>query len=157
GLRPGRVLDVGCGDGGFLNRIRRAGWAVEGLDFDEEAIKAAKVKYGLDLKQGDLSSVHFPEASFDAIVLNHVIEHVPNPLETFAQCHTLVKPGGRFVMTTPNSMSIGHETFQVYWRGLEPPRHLHIFSGRTLKECAERSGFEVVRAGSSAANADIIV
>src|SRR6266850_2835442 len=60
-LPTGRVLDVGCGDGGFLNRIRQKGWAVEGIDFDQQAIRCAKEKYGLELKQGDLKSSGFPE------------------------------------------------------------------------------------------------
>jgi 2-polyprenyl-3-methyl-5-hydroxy-6-metoxy-1,4-benzoquinol methylase len=155
-LPPGRLLDVGCGDGGFLNLMRQQGWIVEGMDFDLQAIAAAKEKYGVVLQHGDLASVHFQEASFDAITLNHVIEHVPDPLDTFARCRRLLKPGGRLVITTPNIMSLGHKHFGVHWRGLEPPRHLHLFSAVTLKECARRIGLEVLHAGTTAAHADII-
>jgi 2-polyprenyl-3-methyl-5-hydroxy-6-metoxy-1,4-benzoquinol methylase len=155
-LPPGRVLDVGCGDGTFLNRIRKTGWSVEGFDFDEKVLTSAKAKYGLDLKHGDIKSLGFQKESFDAITLNHVIEHVPDPLEMFAECRSLLKPGGRLVMTTPNTASLGHKTFQRHWRGLEPPRHLHLFSARTLKVCAVRSGLEVIRASTTAAHADIV-
>ncbi len=157
GLRPGRLLDVGCGDGGFLHRMRNLGWAVEGLDFDRQAIENAKKKYGLELHHGDLRSVRFSDDSFDAITMNHVVEHVPDPLEVFAECRALLKPGGKLVIATPNNRSLGHKVFQLYWRGLEPPRHLHIFSAATLRECATRSNLKVVHAGSSAANADIII
>jgi 2-polyprenyl-3-methyl-5-hydroxy-6-metoxy-1,4-benzoquinol methylase len=156
-LPPGKVLDVGCGDGGFLNRIRMAGWSIAGVEFDEKAIAHARSEYGLTVHHGDLKSARFPDASFDAITLNHVIEHVPEPLQLFAECQRLLKPAGRLVMTTPNSASLGHRTFRNFWRGLEPSRHLFLFSANTLGECARRTGLEIIRAGTSAANADIII
>src|SRR5882672_7322950 len=79
-LTPGRLLDVGCGDGLFLNRMRKLGWAVEGVDFDSNAIATARTKYSLDLHHGDLASARFPDDRFDAVTLKHVIEHVPEPV-----------------------------------------------------------------------------
>jgi 2-polyprenyl-3-methyl-5-hydroxy-6-metoxy-1,4-benzoquinol methylase len=157
GLPPGRLLDVGCGDGGFLNRARTAGWSVEGVEFDEKAVAGARDKYGVTVHHGDLISARFAEGSFDAITLNHVIEHLPDPLEVFAECKRILKPSGKVVMTTPNSSSLGHRAFQGYWRGLEPPRHLFLFSAATLRDCARRSGLAVVDARTTAANADIII
>jgi len=156
GERPGRVLDVGCGDGGFLNRMRSRGWSVDGLDFDIQAIESAKAKYQMNLRHGDIKSPNFLSDSFDAITLNHVIEHVPNPLEVFAESFRILRPGGKLVMATPNILSSGHAEFKQYWRGLEPPRHLHIFSRNALVECARRVGLEVEISGTTAANADII-
>jgi len=68
----------------------------------------------------------------------------------------LLKPGGRLAMATPNNQSLGHRIFQKHWRGLEPPRHLQLFSPRTLSECARRTGLEILRSCSTAANADVI-
>jgi 2-polyprenyl-3-methyl-5-hydroxy-6-metoxy-1,4-benzoquinol methylase len=152
----GRLLDVGCGDGEFLNRMRNEGWSVDGVDFDRQAIENANRKYGMKLQCGSITTPGFAEASFDAITLYHVIEHVPDPLEVFFECHRLLKPGGCLVMATPNAESLGHRTFGNCWRGLEPPRHLQLFSPRTLAECARRARLEVVRAYSTAANADVI-
>jgi SAM-dependent methyltransferase len=154
---PGALLDVGCGDGSFLARMRSRGWDVAGVDFDANAIATAKRKHGLDLHHGDLTDVDFPADRFDAIALNHVIEHVPDPLSLLVECRRILKPGGRLILVTPNSASMGHQQFGRHWRGLEPPRHLHIFSSANLAEFARRAGLCIHRADSSAAHADIII
>lgn len=154
---PGKLLDVGCGDGLFLNRMSRWGWTVDGVDFDGKAIQNAKAKYGLTLRHGDLHGAHFADATFDAITLSHVIEHVPDPINLMVEVRRILKPGGRVVLTTPNSGSWGHERFQPCWFGLDPPRHLNVFSPRTLGELARRAGLLVSKVTSTAANADIFI
>ena len=154
---PGGLLDVGCGDGTFLARMRRRGWHVAGVDFDAKAIASAKRKYGLNLRQGELRDAAFPPDSFDAITLNHVIEHVPQPLDVLVECRRLLKPQGRLIVMTPNAAGLGHERFGSYWDGLDPPRHLHIFSSANLAKCARRAGLEVLVAESTAGRADTII
>jgi ubiquinone/menaquinone biosynthesis C-methylase UbiE len=156
-LKPGKVLDVGCGDGKFLNRMKQLGWSVAGVDFDAKAVANAKSMYGLDLHRGDLASAKFPDNSFDAITMSHVIEHVPDPLALFAEVRRILKSGGRLVLTTPNSGSFGHEKFKQYWFGIDPPRHLNIYSLKTLRECARRVNLKVIETISTAANADIFL
>jgi 2-polyprenyl-3-methyl-5-hydroxy-6-metoxy-1,4-benzoquinol methylase len=153
---PGKLLDVGCGDGGFLAKMRTRGWQVAGLDFDAKAIANAEQLHGLKLQTGDLISARFAAGTFDAITMNHVIEHVPEPISEFAECHRILRPGGRLVVLTPNILSTGHQVFGRHWRGLEPPRHLHIFSPNALRKCAEEAGLRVIEARSSAGNADVI-
>src|SRR5882724_1429102 len=63
GLPPGRLLDVGCGDGAFLDRMRREGWSVEGVDFDQRAIENANRKYGMKLHHGSIKTPDFAAAS----------------------------------------------------------------------------------------------
>ncbi|MBP2688018.1 MAG: putative S-adenosylmethionine-dependent methyltransferase [Deltaproteobacteria bacterium] len=139
---PGhRLLDVGCGGGDLLARMRRSGWYVEGVDVDAAALDQARLKHGLRVYLGSLEDLRFPEDSFDAITMNHVIEHVHEPVPMIRECFRLLRPGGRLVLVTPNSNSMGHREFGSCWRGLEPPRHLHLFTMRTLAECATRAGF----------------
>jgi len=159
-LSPGRVLDVGCGDGRFLYRMHQRGWSVAGLDFDLNAIEAAKEKYakfGFELLQTDLFSARFPDNSFDAVTMNHVIEHVPDPVALLTEVRRILKPGGRLVSITPNIQSWGHSHFGEYWRGLEIPRHLQIFSLPALALCARRAAFTNIQVKSSAARADMII
>lgn len=156
-LKPGKLLDVGCGDGKFLNRMKPHGWAVDGVDFDSKAIANAKIKYGLDLHCGDLHGVKFADQTFDAVTMSHVIEHLPDPLKLLQELWRILKTGGRLVVTTPNSAGFGHQKFGAYWFGIDPPRHLKIYSPRTLRSCAERIGFKEIKTKTTAANADIFL
>jgi 2-polyprenyl-3-methyl-5-hydroxy-6-metoxy-1,4-benzoquinol methylase len=159
-LRPGRILDVGCGSGLFLYRMHQLGWSVTGLDFDDKAIAYAKAQYskhGFELFQTDLAGARFPDNSFDAVTMNHVIEHVPEPVKFLAEVKRVLKPGGRLVAVTPNVQSLGHMLFQDCWSGLEPPRHLQIFSLQALENCARQASFQTVEVKSSAANADVVI
>lgn len=137
----GSVLEVGCGSGYLLNNLKMAGWKnVKGIDFDSSAIEYARSK-GLDVECGDLESVELANSSFDAIVISHVIEHLYNPFDVLEHIFELLKPGGIIVIVTPNSRAIGRILFRQNWRGLEPPRHIQIFSPAGLKALCVRSGF----------------
>jgi len=76
--------------------------------------------------------------------MNHVIEHVHDPLGSLAEIHRVLREGGTLVVTTPNADSWGHRHFGPDWRGLEPPRHLQIFNGNNLVALAQRTGFAQV-------------
>jgi len=139
----GRLLEIGCGNGATLELLRSLGWHTEGLDIDPEAVERAR-RGGLLVQLGTLQSQMFPAESFDAIVSSHVIEHVPNPTSLVHECYRLLKPGGRMVSITPNGGSWGHRFYQRDWRGLEPPRHLHIFTKEALTGLCLKAGFESV-------------
>jgi len=155
-VSPGKLLDVGCGAGVFLHRMHDLGWSVTGIDFDAKAIENAKKKYGdgLTFMNTDLPGARFPDNSFDAVTMSHVIEHVPDPVALLIEIRRILKAGGRLVITTPNIRSFGHEKFQDCWVGLDAPRHLQIFSLPALQKCARKAGFDAVKASTSAAHAD---
>jgi 2-polyprenyl-3-methyl-5-hydroxy-6-metoxy-1,4-benzoquinol methylase len=140
----GRLLDVGCGSGDWMRRMEGLGWQVEGLDFDERAVQVAR-GLGLKVRRGALEEQKYPAQTFDAVTLNHVIEHVPAPVETLRECARVLKPGGRLYLGTPNSQALGHRVFKAHWRGLEIPRHLHIFSPSSLERALKEAGFREVR------------
>lgn len=134
----GKLLDVGCGNGKFLSRMRGLGWEGEGVEIDPQAVIQARAQ-GLTVRQGVLEEQKYPENSFDAITLNHVIEHVHDPVGLLRECHRLLKPGGRLVIATPNPASWGHKMFREHWRGLEPPRHLFLYSRKVMAELLQRA------------------
>lgn len=75
--------------------------------------------------------------------LSHVIEHVEDPVRLLGECRRVLRPSGRIVITTPNVESWGHLLFGAAWRGLQPPRHVMLYSLRTMRICAHAAGFRV--------------
>ena len=148
--RRGRLLDVGCGNGHFLSQMQNLGWEVVGVEPDREAVRVARGHTGLAVHQGTLEEVVFPDNSFDAVTMNHVIEHAAHPIRTLMACRRVLKPGGQLVVVTPNTESVGHRLFQEAWVHLDPPRHLHLFSLRTLRACAEEAHLRALRLWTTA-------
>ncbi|MCL5884011.1 MAG: class I SAM-dependent methyltransferase [Deltaproteobacteria bacterium] len=155
---PGaRLIDVGCGNGDFLAHMRERGWSVEGAEVDPKAVVNARARHDIEVHLGSLAELGLPADTFDAVTMNHVIEHVHEPLALVSECLRVIKPGGRLVLVTPNSESLGHRRFRQNWRGLEPPRHLHIFSADALGSLVVRAGFSSFETWSSPANAEGIL
>jgi SAM-dependent methyltransferase len=143
--QPGRLLEVGCGAGRFLHRMRRAGWSVAGVEFDPDAAARVQRRYGIRVDVGGLADMHFAEAEFDVVAMSQVIEHVHDPLALLRECHRVLRPSGRLLATTPNALGLAHRLYGRHWRGLEPPRHLHVFTPAALEHCARMSGFPHLR------------
>jgi SAM-dependent methyltransferase len=154
---PAALLDVGCGHGTFLAAMAERGWQVAGVDFDPAAVEAARSVHGLDVLVGTVDTMVERGTSFDVVTASHVVEHVPDPVEFLAQCRRLLRPGGRVVLKTPNADSFGSRRYGRAWRGLEPPRHLHIFTIAALESCARKAGFAGSRCFTSSAGADVIL
>lgn len=139
--KPWRVLDVGCGTGNTLVLLKELGWEVYGLDIDKNAIKVAKVR-GLNVKLGGYEKTSsFPDNYFDSIRLYHVFEHIPNPDNCLQLIYKKLKPGGEVILGTPNSNSLVSRIFGKFWFNLDIPRHLFIFSPKTLSKIVKKNGF----------------
>jgi len=136
------VLDVGFGDGSFLERAANAGWTVTGVDSDLVTVHAAK-KRGLNVLHGGIETLDDMSSHFDVITLSHVIEHVHDPRAVLRRAYRLLKPGGIIWLETPNIDSFGHRRFGRHWRGLEPPRHLVLFNWDSLENLLEEEGFSL--------------
>jgi SAM-dependent methyltransferase len=136
----GRLVEIGCGDGRNLELLARAGWRVQGVEPDALAAARAR-KRGLDVRVGSWDERHHADDELDAVVLCHVLEHVYQPVALLAECLRIVKPGGRVVVVTPNHEGWGHRRYGRAWRALDPPRHLRIFSTRSLAAAAARAGW----------------
>jgi len=146
----GRLLDVGCGNGLFLDRMRQYGWDVMGVETDGCAVSVAREKFGLEVFHGSLEEAMFPEGCFDAITVNHVIEHISDPIRLLKECCRLLRPYGKLAIITPNMDSLGAHLFCECWRGLEIPRHQFLFTQKTLRACIEAAGLDVQDARTTA-------
>jgi len=143
--RQGSVLDIGCGNGSALAKMRELGeWKLSGLELDAGAVQAARAR-GLDVRQGDVLSSDFEDASFDLIRMGHVIEHVLDPRATVARIYAMLRPGGVFFGETPNTDCADFRLFGRYWGALHVPRHLTFFNRKNLRALLEDAGFRDVR------------
>ena len=140
----GVLLDIGCGNGSFLQTAASCGWQVTGLDPDANAVTVCR-QQGLHALHGGVELLDAMEDQFDVITMNHVIEHVPDPAALLRACHRLLRPGGRLWLQTPNIASLASRRFRSYWRGLEPPRHLVLFNMASLRSALTKAGFEQIR------------
>ena len=144
GLPPsktGSLLDVGCGNGQFIARMRSFGWTVSGVDPDPAAVSYGS-KQGLHIRTGTIADL--PETErYDVITLSHVVEHVSDPIALLRECARRLQSSGRLIIATPNINSLGHSWFKKSWRGLEIPRHFIIFSPAALQTCVVRAGLTV--------------
>lgn len=139
-LPPGRVLEIGCGSGERLVRLREAGWDVAGQELDPEAAAVAR-RSGLTVHLGPVAALGLPASQYDAIVSSHVLEHVLDPEALLVECRRLLRPGGVLTAITPNPRSAGHARFGADWFYLDPPRHLQLFPPPALAGLARRAGF----------------
>jgi SAM-dependent methyltransferase len=152
----GSMLDVGCGGGRLLNRMKKRGWQVEGIDFDAQATAKVTQRYGIKTHVGDITQCFLPEHSFDVICMSQTIEHLYEPAATLQECLRILKPGGLLVMTTPNAESIGATEFGAFWRGWEAPRHLHLFTVKSLQQLTRSAGFQIDEARTYTAGSAVV-
>jgi 2-polyprenyl-3-methyl-5-hydroxy-6-metoxy-1,4-benzoquinol methylase len=153
--RPGaRLLDVGCATGAYLEFMRDLGWDVHGVEMDEGAVVTAR-SLGLSVRQATMTDLRADvDGTFDHIAVGHVIEHTHDPLAALRTTWSVLRPGGRIWVGTPNLASVGSRLFRSRWRALEPPRHLVLFNPRSLTLALRRAGFvdvKLVRSRPSAA------
>lgn len=140
--KPGRLLDVGCGNGEFLEFAKKYGWNVVGIDLDEKAVAEAGSS-GLDVSVGGIEVIAAGE-KFDFISLSHVIEHVYDPTELIRSCYSLLSEGGTLWLETPNIDGLCRSIYKSNWRGFEPPRHLVLFNRTALNTLCLEAGFNSV-------------
>ena len=138
-----RLLDVGCASGEFLLQMRALGWEVHGMDIDRAALEQAQ-RAGLSVAEGTLERPAGAAAGggFDALTLNHVLEHLPDPVGALRSARELLRPGGVLWVATPNLRSLAHRMFERDWLSLDPPRHLVLFSAESLLGAFGAAGLE---------------
>ena len=136
-----RLLDVGCGSSDFLLRAKSMGWDVTGVDFDINAVKAAQKK-GINVRYGGIEILDTKEEKFDYITMAHILEHVHEPVDFLQRSYDLLNKGGKLWIDTPNITSQGSKIYGKHWRGFEIPRHLVMFSHKSIEDLLRKIGFK---------------
>lgn len=139
----GRLLDVGCATGRFLQRMAAVGWRVSGIEADAEAAAIAR-SVTPDIFVGDPVDAPFAPGSFDVVTAFHVVEHLPDPARALARMVDWLTPDGLAIVEVPNAGGWGAALFGRHWSGLDYPRHLVHFTPRSMAAMVARAGGEVV-------------
>lgn len=140
--KQGRVLDLGAGIGAFLDTMKKKGWEVEGIEPDNGARQQAGELFGLSLS-GTEQLQNFAPASFDAITLWHVLEHVHQLHPYMERLKSLLRPGGRIFIAVPNYDSLDATIYKLFWAAYDVPRHLYHFTPRSMKVLASRHQLDI--------------
>ena len=141
----GSLLDVGCSYGQFLDLLRpHPGYHPYGLDFKAEASSGLETK-GHQILSGSLEEMKLESEKFNVVRMNHVVEHLLDPVRALENAYRSLKSGGYLVGETPNIDSFEFKIFRKYWGGLSVPRHLYLFSKSTLNLLLSRVGFKEIR------------
>ena len=150
-LRPqrGTLLDVGCGTGEFVEDARAAGWNAVGIESSRPAAEFAHEQKHLPVHHATLDHVPFPSASFSAVTLLDVLEHLRDPRQELVAVRNLLRPDGIAVVRVPNTVFHLARTrvcdlLHVADEGLQMRYHLNHFTPRTLAGLLRRVGFEII-------------
>jgi 2-polyprenyl-3-methyl-5-hydroxy-6-metoxy-1,4-benzoquinol methylase len=138
------MLDVGCGNGLSLLEAQELGAQAYGIEADPNVERIAD-ELKLRVHIGSIYDRPFPEINFDLIVLNQVIEHIPDPSKTLKTLKERLKPMGRIVIVFPNRNSFWQLIFRRNWINWHIPYHLHHFNYKGFKTFAEQNGYRVIR------------
>jgi SAM-dependent methyltransferase len=146
---PGaRALELGSGTGERLAALARAGWAVTGIEPDEQAVGFAHERFPElrgSLLGGRAEDAAFEPGSFDLVLMEHVLEHLHEPVPVLARTRGWMRDGGTLRLWVPNFSCLERRLFGGYWYGLDLPRHLSHFTERAVRAALRDTGFTVTR------------
>lgn len=145
----GKLLEIGFGEGLFLNLAKSRGWEVYGVEASAWATEEAKRRFGLrHLYNAPLHELRFGDSCFNFIHMNHTLEHMPDPVETMVELRRIARPGALVAIEVPNEFGSLMERVKG-WAGKRrepyavPSTHLWFFTPATLAHLAKKTGFTV--------------
>ncbi len=151
GPGPRRILEVGCGNGRFLALLREHGppeWSLVGIDLDKNAVRQC-VARGFDAHVSRIEDFKAEDEAFDGVIMLQLIEHVEDPAGICEQVYALLRPGGCFIIETPNLAGLDYRIFKgTHWGHYHFPRHWNLFSTSALHRLLEERGFKIRRTDS---------
>lgn len=150
-LPPAKVLEIGCAHGGYVALLRWAGFDASGTEMSPWIVEFAKETFGVPAQAGRIEELSFAPQSLDVIILNDVIEHLPDPAATLGHCAKLLKPDGFFVIQTPEykehlshaDLVAAKDIFLTHMDG-KNEEHLYLFSRRSTQQLWAKLGLPVV-------------
>lgn len=139
----GRILDIGCSSGLFLQALVRYGdWETHGIEVNTKMANMAR-ESGIKVIEGEVADAKYLANYFDVVTLWDVLEHLHNPRATLNEISRILKPGGTLFISVPNLNSLDAKIFKKYWIGFDTPRHLYIYNADSLIRYLDLTGFNV--------------
>lgn len=145
-IARGKVLDVGCSGGFFLN-VLSSEFEKHGVEIDEEGVQYARdhFSFGSNILCHPIEVAPYDSATFDLVIMRGVIEHLPDPIAAISKVSLLLKPSGYFfISATPNVDSFCADLYREKWNQFHPIRHLWYFNVTTLSRLCTRVGLKLV-------------
>jgi 2-polyprenyl-3-methyl-5-hydroxy-6-metoxy-1,4-benzoquinol methylase len=142
--KTGKILDVGCATGYFLEAAKAKAYEPYGVEFSDYSASLAKNKFGgKNIFKGTLEQCEFEKGTFDVIAMSDLIEHVRNPIETLSKAHQLLNTDGIVMIMTPDTGSLSYKLMKQKWTHYKL-EHFYYFNKQALQQAALQSGFELV-------------
>jgi SAM-dependent methyltransferase len=153
----GRLLDVGCSIGLFLELAQNRGWEGIGIELAPRALAYARARSRARVLDRPLAEAGFADGSFAAVVLLSVLEHSAGPLDLLGECARVVRPGGALYVIVPNLDSLACRVLRERTRTFDGRNHVVYFSEQTLADALDRAGFELAWSGTSVSSLEPVL
>jgi predicted SAM-dependent methyltransferase len=138
------IIDIGAGDGHFIEYAKKKGWNAYATEFDDVSVGLCNGK-GVITHKGKLDIKNYEPEMFDIIFSSEVIEHINNPQEEIENFNKILRKGGLVYITTPNLNSVSHKYLGSKWNIFHYPEHLSYYSPKTIKKLFEKNGFKTMK------------
>lgn len=142
--KKGKILDVGCGGGFFLNSLGDS-WEKYGVEINDISAKFGRQNFGLNIKTDKLTDAKFESDYFDVVNIRGVIEHLPDPMAALKETYRILKKGGIVAINTPNIDSLCGKLYREKSRLVAPKYHIYYFSTRTISRMLAEAGFSIIK------------
>lgn len=141
----GKLLEVGCSSGHFLEKMKGLGWVVRGVEINKRSAEFATKERGLSVQTARIEECHFREQGFDAIIMSMVLEHLYQPFKILQRLTLWLKKDGQLIFSLPYFQGFEFGWFREYCYGLQLPTHITFFNKRVLRDCLKKLGYRKVK------------
>lgn len=143
-VATGRLLEIGCASGGYLEQMHKSGWEVEGIEFDRDAAERVKDR-GFSVQVATVETARPPHGQVDLVAAWMVLEHLHEPVESLRRIRSWIKPGGYLIASVPDANAIERRVFGDKWYALQLPTHLYHYDVKSLEAVLRSAGWRLVR------------
>jgi len=141
----GKLLEVGCSFGYFLNTAKKRGFDVYGIELSKKAVSIGRKKYGLKNVYSKELEKFNTNIKFDVVTMYHTLEHVPDPRKSILYINKLLKYDGLLVIEVPDVGSFKAKLLKEKWVAYDFNLHYYYFSYKTLRQLLEICGFKIIK------------